>query len=246
MKFPLSSSQRWQIVALLKHSSLSHEQLALRFHCHRKTIGNIAKLYSNNSNVSPRPRSGRPRKLNQHKKRALKLALRNNPNATVTELQTFLQKQHHVFVSPSTIKRERRLLHFHPATEILQPLLTPIHKQKRLTFANVHLHENWKLVLFSDEKLFTLNRTSNRVWIEEGRPIPVRELEQNNYSVMVWGAIWYQGRSTLSLTTGSIGSKRYCDILGEHLLPVYPNQRFKFIQDNAAAHTARATLSRAT
>jgi len=60
------------------------------------------------------------------------------------------------------------------------------------------------------------------------------------------GAIWYQGRSTLSLTTGSIGSKRYCDILGEHLLPVYPNQRFKFIQDNAAAHTARATLSRAT
>ena len=41
----------------------------------------------------------------------------------------------------------------------------------------------------------------------------------------------------------SIGSKRYCDILGEHLLPVYPNQRFKFIQDNATAHTARATIS---
>jgi transposase len=52
-----------------------------------------------------------------------------------------------------------------------------------------------------------------------------------------------RGRSTLSITTGSINSNRYCDILGEHLLPSYPNQRFKFLQDNAPIHNARATLS---
>jgi transposase len=81
------------------------------------------------------------------------------------------------------------------------------------------------------------------VWIEDGAEIPTRELTQNNFSLMVWGAIWYQGRSTLSITTGSINSKRYCEILGEHLLPSYPNQRFKFIQDNAAAHTAKNTIT---
>jgi transposase len=243
MTYPLSLAQRWQIVALLKHSSLNQQQIAQRFHCHRETIANIAKLYNSTNSVSPRHRSGRPKKLNPGKRNSLRIALRNNPTATIPELKTFLQKHHHITVSPSTIKRTRRALHFHPVSEIVQPKLTKKHKKQRLDFAKSNLNTNWKLVLFSDEKLFSLNATRNRVWIEEGAPIPVREVQESNYSVMVWGAIWYQGRSTLSLTTGSINSKRYCEILGEHLLPSYPGQQFKLLQDNAPSHNAKNTMN---
>jgi transposase len=82
MKDPLSSADRWKIIGLLKYSSFSQKQLAQRFHCHRHTIANIANLHNNTNNVSPRHRSGRPHKLNQQKKKVLKRALRNNPNAT--------------------------------------------------------------------------------------------------------------------------------------------------------------------
>src|ERR1700722_3475376 len=93
--------------------------------------------------------------------------------------------------------------------------------------------ENWKLIIFSDESLFPLDHTSGKQWIETGHQAPGRVVTQKNYSVMVWGAVWYNGRSTLSLTTGSINATRYIEVLKEHLLPTYPNARFKFIQDNA-------------
>jgi transposase len=111
----------------------------------------------------------------------------------------------------------------------------------RLNFAIHNLNTNWKLVIFSDEKLFSLNKTSNRVWVEDGSPPPTRELTQNNYSVMVWGGIWYQGRTTLCIPTGNVNGPRYCEILEEHLLPSYPNQNFKLLQDNATSHTSKYT-----
>jgi transposase len=191
MNYPLSEQKRWSIVSLLKHTSLSQRQIARQLKCHYNTVHNIATLYHSTNKIDQRPRSGRPKKLNMAKRISFRLTLRKHPTATTSELQKFLQKQHNIIVSPSTIKRTRRSLHFHPATEIIQPKLTVAHKKKRVEFAKSHLEENWKLVLFSDEKLFSLNATRNRVWIEEGTPIPVREVQQNNYSVMVWGAIWY-------------------------------------------------------
>jgi transposase len=243
MTFPLSDKQRWKIIFLLKQNSLSHRAIARTIKCHYNTVANIAKLYNNNKNIIQRPRSGRPRKIKKGHQLSFRLTLRRNPTATTTELQHFLQRKKHLRVSSSTIKRTRRLLHFHPATEIIQPKLTKTNKKKRLEYARAHLNENWKLVVFSDEKLFTLGETRNRVWIEKGRSIPVREVTKQNYSVMVWGAIWYQGRSTLSLTTHKLQSKQYCDILDEHLLPSYPNQQFLFQQDNAPTHVSKYTTS---
>jgi transposase len=111
-----------------------------------------------------------------------------------------------------------------------------------MDFCSANINTNWKLVMFSDEKMFALDHTRNRVWIEQGAPIPRRTVRQKSYSCMVWGAVWYHGRSTLSITNGSINSQRYCSILAEHLLPQYPNQRFRLQQDNAPIHNAKNTI----
>ncbi len=96
--------------------------------------------------------------------------------------------------------------------------------------------------MFSDEKPFSLNKTSNRMWIEDGTTPPSRPLTKYKYTVMVWGAVWYQGRTPLCIGTGNINSKRYCEILGEYLLPSYPYGPFKLLQDNAPGHISKNTV----
>ena len=39
----------------------------------------------------------------------------------------------------------------------------------------------------------------------------------------------------------NVNAKYYCEVLGEHFLHHYPNQRFKFLHDNARAHISKYT-----
>jgi transposase len=243
VKKPLSLATRSLILRLRQQSHYSISQLAKTFKCHRNTITNLLRLHHTHHSLQPRRRSGRPRKLSQHDERALRMALRNNPSATTKEATRYLSRHRNKHVSTRTVERERRRLGFHPVSEVIDIQLTEQHKHDRVQFCLNNKLTNWKLVMFSDEKSFTLGGTHNRLWIEAGTQIPRREVKQKVYSCMVWGCIWYQGRSTLSITTGSINSKRYCEVLEEHLLPVYPNQSFLFQQDNAKIHIAKNTLN---
>jgi transposase len=242
VKKTLSSTSRSLIIRLRRQKLYTNNRLAKLFHCTRKTIYNISKLHRTSHSIQPRPRSGRPKKLTLHLQNVLRAQLRSTPSATNSELISYLKHHHNIIISLSTIKRERRRINFHPVEEIIDMEMNEEHKHKRIQYALNNKLTNWKLVIFSDEKPFTLQGTRNRVWVEIGAPIPRRNVTQKKYSCMVWAAVWYQGRTTLSITTGGIGSKRYCEILGEHLLPVYPNQRFKLLQDNAKAHIAKNTI----
>ena len=84
----------------------------------------------------------------------------------------------------------------------------------------------WQAVIFSDESSFIQFSCSGCVWVWRS---PDQEFWMNRlqptvkhggFSVMVWGAIWHDGKSKLVVYEGCINSAKYIEILKEGLLPI--------------------------
>ena len=62
---------------------------------------------------------------------------------------------------------------------------------------------------------------------------------------MVWGAIWYGGKSELVVCEGHINSAKYIKILKKGLLPIFAsahiNKNHLFMEDGAPCHSAKTT-----
>ncbi|GFU05139.1 transposable element Tc1 transposase [Trichonephila clavipes] len=128
--------------------------------------------------------------------------------------------------------------------------LTPEHRQLRLQWCQARSMWNvpdWQKVVFSDESRFVLGTDDNRVrvWRHPGERYnslhTVLRHTACTAGVMVWGAIAYDSRSTLSVMRGTLSGQRYVDdILRSHVGPFLnglPGAIFQ--QDNARPHTAR-------
>ena len=110
-----------------------------------------------------------------------------------------------------------------------------------MDYCVTHEKSNFHCVVFSDEKSFCLDHTSNIVWIEDGEPIPTRQISSTHTRIMVWAGVWYNGKTELAIVEGSINHKKYIEVLGEYLLPSMPtSNQFLFQQDNARVHTVNA------
>ncbi|GFV71431.1 transposable element Tcb2 transposase [Trichonephila clavipes] len=108
---------------------------------------------------------------------------------------------------------------------------------------------DWQKVVLSDESRFVLGTDDNRVrvWRHPGErynsPPTLSFLRHTapTASVMVWGFIAYDSRSTLIVMRGTLTGQRYVDdILRPHEGPFLnglPGAIFQ--QDNARPHTAR-------
>ena len=68
-------------------------------------------------------------------------------------------------------------------------------------------------------------------WIKPGEVRPVRESHPTKLRLNVWGAIWYDGKTTLHVTKENFDQDYYVAVLQEHLAPELPLGRKRFIQD---------------
>lgn len=245
MYHELSNQTRLEIVIQYAQHNISQRTLAKKYKCAPSTIAYILKLYKQTKNVIDRPRSGRPKKLNRHHKKRLSQAIDRQPNSTSDELASNLQRSTGINVTSRTIRRERRNLKYYPVKEKIRFELTEIHKKKRVDFCRLHFGDNKHLWCFSDEKIFTLSKTSNKLWIRRNTQIPHRPVKNMKIQFHVWGCIWYNGRSELAFIDGNLNSKSYIKILEDYLLPSIPSHtQFTFQQDNAPSHSAKSTLKR--
>ena len=58
---------------------------------------------------------------------------------------------------------------------------------------------------------------------------------------MVWGGVFWEGKTELQFIDGNINAKKYQDILREGLLQPYLIEKRKVLQDCASVHTAEST-----
>ena len=69
-------------------------------------------------------------------------------------------------------------------------------------------------------------------WIKPGEPRPIKESDSEKARLNVWGAIWYNGKSTLHVTRDNFNTTKYVEVLEAEL----PLGRHRFIQDGVPFH----------
>lgn len=124
---------------------------------------------------------------------------------------------------------------------------TDVAHQKRMDAAAAWLAHppNWEEVIFSDEKKFYRDGPKN---LQKGysrtgaEPTVVEEHWGGGFGVMVWGAIGVNFKSELAIIKESINAPIYTNILRDYLLPKYSAEKL-FLQDNAASHKARESMT---
>ena len=137
-----------------------------------------------------------------------------------------------------------------------KPPISEVNRQKRLQFAQEHLHwtqEQWKKILWSDETWVCAGRHT-KTWVtrqsgEEWDPTCILEREQRKSGWMFWGCFNGDQKGPgifWEKDWGSISSNSYC----QHIIPIIEGwirmneregQYLFFMQDNAKAHYAANT-----
>ena len=239
----ISDADRHKIVVFYKDLHLSLRQIAIRVGCTYHAVHHTIQRYHETGGVANRSGQGRPSVMNSTSLKRLNRLIRSRPSSTATALATAMTKHTNQRISPRTIQRARtHSLGFHPVHQIITQSLSQGAKTKRLNYATTHLNSDFHNVSFSDEKQFVLQNTGEVVWIKDGEAIPTREVAQMKASIMVWGCVWFWGKSELYTTRSTINAQHYTSILASHLLPCMPtSSRFLFMHDNAAPHKAKHT-----
>lgn len=131
-----------------------------------------------------------------------------------------------------------------------KPKLTERHIENRLLFAQRHMCwiDEWKKVIFSDEKKFNLDGPDcySCYWHDIRDKSVVRS--KRNFgggSVMVWGAFHYGGKLPICYITTRMNSSKYNELLEDVLISFLDENSedsFTFQQDNASIHVSKQSL----
>ncbi len=220
--------------------------------CSRSTISRLRSRFLDTGSLKDRPRAGRPRKTSDNEYRYITLTSRRNRFYSGQKLAN------HLFVTTGTrisAKTARNRLHsaqLRARRPCVGVPLTRRHRRDRLNWAQRHLRwtqRQWHNVLFTDESRFAVQFSDGRlrVWRRKGeRYDAANVIQRDRYgggSVMVWGGISRNSKTTLVTVPGTLTAARYCDEIIVPVVVPYLRQRngVIFQQDNARPHTARHT-----
>jgi inhibitor of nuclear factor kappa-B kinase subunit alpha len=219
----------------------------------RMTVSDAVKRYQETGSNNDRVRSGRPRTSNTSMNRKrIKGRIQRNPKLSTRKLAKSTG------VSRSSVQR---ILKNHLGLKAFKlqkaHLLTDTMKATRLKMCKALKRRfaagRHKSILFSDEKLFTIEQSHNhqndRIWAIE---VPLQDKlvnrSQKPKSVMVWAGVTSNGKTPLIFVEEGvkINQKIYQEqILESKLLPWaqghFKEENWAFQQDSAPAHKARIT-----
>jgi ribosomal protein S14 len=146
-----------------------------------------------------------------------------------------------------TVRKTARRMGLKPYHKPRQPLLTDAHRARRLAFARTFAKQDWRSVVFTDEKIFPLFTKSNSkndvVWAKSTAEVPPAQRVAKSVGVMVWGGISWRGKLELIRLEGKVDAARYKSILVagcENANRLFGGDDWLWQQDGAPTHTAAA------
>lgn len=246
------SDQIRRRVVQLNKDGKSYGMIGKLLQLPRSTVATIVTKYLKTGRTTTEKRSGRPSKISASAQRRLVRNVRSNPRVTSNTLANELAESG-INVHPRTVQRYLNRNGIYGRKPRHKPLLKPIHKKKRLEFAQKYLKEPdcyFNNILWSDESKIELfaSRGPNYVWRKEGEAydehFTVPTVKHGGGSIMVWGCFSSAGTGNLHVIEGNMNAESYQHILAQHMIPSAHRligRQFVFQQDNDPKHTANKT-----
>ena len=245
----LSEAQRNKACGMLE-AGMSSRAIAYHFGISKRSIERLRVRERQTGSVKDRPKSGRPRKTSFAENRRIKtIHLMNRLQSASKTAHDWAGQQP---ISWKTVTRRLKAEGIRCRRPVKKFGLTERHRRARLTWATAHrrwtLHQ-WRDLIFSDEKSFTLDKHDGRFRIyrrvNERLALPcIPNNSDRRERIIVCGAISTEGRSELIVFNGRVDAMRYQnEALQQGLLPFIRrhNRQMTFMQDGATPHTAFST-----
>lgn len=238
------TSEEIATIALLKKEGYSNRQIAEKIGRSPRVINNYFKDPENYG----KNQKGRTAKATTERDRRVILREASNFMGTARQIKA----KSGVKASVRTVQRIiKSSPHIRRQKLKRKPVLKSEHRAARLNFGRAHMAwtDEWKKVIFSDEKKFNLDGPDGfRYYFHDLRKNQViLSRRPSAYgSVKVWGAISSKGPIDLVFLKGKQSAKSYVNRL-ETQLPkiqsIMGGKNWIFQQDNAGLHTAKIVMS---
>jgi transposase len=249
----LSPYLRGQIIALHENgvsSAKIGEQLKIPASTVRTTIRrNLQRIDGESC-----PRAGRPLKLSRVDRRNILRIIRSDPKITYNALRIQSGVNAHRNTIASMLKKEG----IRNWVARKRPLLTSEIAEKRYQWALKHQDwtwDDWKKVIWTDECSLERGVGARRTWCfrtpqQKWQKEMVEPFSKGkDISVMIWGAIYGEGRSDVVIMDRDPDSAKsgytansYIAVLEDQIPRCYEPGRI-FMQDNARIHTAKKVMA---
>lgn len=228
----LSIEQRWRIVTLRRDCNLPLRKIAHLLNCSFSSVRHIINLFDETNNVLEREGRGRHAIIRGPVRRQFRQILSRYPTSTSSTVATRLTRRTGVQVSSRTARRVRRKENYHPVLPKVQWEINEDQAARRYQYAIEHEDDNWKQVIFTDEKKFAVDKTGIVHWIPIGQRRPKIFIRQIRFFINVFGAVWSGGKSKLVFIPGKSNSTTYLEHVKLALGDSLPSLRnFNLIHD---------------
>ncbi|CAF3491798.1 unnamed protein product [Rotaria sp. Silwood2] len=251
---PVNIDKKKNIIALHDAGMSQHEisrQLHISRQCIRQTIRKFDQLHT----VATKPGGGRPKKVTDRQKRAIKLEQLRDDTLSLADLLRYAYINLNLTITRQTVSRILREFNMVSYTAPRKPRTTPIQRSNRLRWCHEHLSwsvNDWSNVIFSDETNFEILNRKNRIYIRRFRTDSTRfERYQKRVhkggGIGLWSYLTCHGLGPLVIYDGRLNSVKYIDILEHHLsaalqkFPSQQSQKILYQQDNARPHVSAQT-----
>jgi transposase len=241
------------MVWLKLKKKMTQNDIAKLFEVNKNTVSKVVKNFKEQGNFDDKPRSGRPKTATDDAHlQKMEDELAKDDHSLVNSTRKLAVK---LRVSPRSIRRMLQKNGYRSWKEQKRHFLSEPAKKKRRERCRALLkrcdNDGYKNILFSDEKLFTVeqayNRQNDRIW---SKRVPlkskrVRQRVMKPKSVMVWAGVGHNMKTPLVFIPEGVKVNQliYRNLLRKEVRPwMRKNQLdFTFQQDGATSHTAKET-----
>jgi hypothetical protein len=153
----LSIRDCWRIISLRFDQNISPREISRIVPCSFQTVYNILRLFNETIDVIEREGRGSGSVLTNTEVYALRQLFYRYPDETSKQINSRFFRRTGRFVISRTIRNYRVQLCFRAVHYRTQPLMNQQHADYRLLFCQRHIDDNWRRIIFSDEKLFDVD-----------------------------------------------------------------------------------------
>ena len=241
-----------EIIANSIAEGLSTREISKKYSVSIGFVTKIRKAFQISTTIN---KGGRPNKLSPKSTRLARRLIMTGAVENAVEANKCLRDEYQINVSNDTVRRCLKSIGMTAKTKIRKPLLTPVHRLKRLEFAKDHINwsaEQWQQVIWSDETKINRIGSDGRVWSWYDKKVGPSEknfqqtVKFGGGSLMLWGCFKADKVGILHRINGIMKAPDYIDILKQSLLPslhIFCSEPCcsVFMHDNDPKHTAKIT-----